>query len=400
MRKILFFHHYNSPVGAGLSFLHILQSIDRTKNEIVVCLPPIEGDLDAKIKAMGIRVIYSDAVVPYMHFNGSNMYCFSRRNFQNCYQVSRAKVKLAKVIEEENPCCVAVNSLTLFWVGKVAKGLGKKTICFHRETYAHGMFGIRTAWIKKQLSAYFDGIAFLSFYDLNKTPAGHGKYVRITDKVDIVAYQSLTKAECREKLLLPQEDNLILYLGGASQLKGPLTAIHAMKWVKDAKLVFLQYKPLELASFKDRFKYIVKILLNKNLEYKIKRLIKHKKLRDRVIFRPATDCVEEYFTACDIVVFPSVQAHQARPIYEAGIAKKPVVVTDFENTREFLDETNGWTFKKGNARMLARRIDEMFSQNAVDKVEKNYIRASSVNNLQALAGELQSLLETVFSGDK
>ena len=94
------------------------------------------------------------------------------------------------------------------------------------------------------------------------------------------------------------------------------------------------------------------------------------------------------------------EEENARPIYEAGIAKKPVVVTDFENTREFLDETNGWTFKKGNARMLARRIDDMFSRNAVDKVEKNYIRASSVNNLQTLAGELQSLLETVFSGDK
>ena len=400
MRKILFFHHYNSPVGAGLSFLHILQSIDRTENEIVVCLPKIEGELDSKIKAMGIRVIYSDSVVPYMHFSGSNMHYFSIRNFQNCRRISRAESLLAKVIEEENPCCVAVNSLTLFWVGKVAKSLGKKTICFHRETYAKGMFGIRTMRMKKELSSYFDGIAFLSFYDLNETPMGQGKYVRITDKVDVDAYKCLAKTECRDKLSLPQEEKLVLYLGGVSQLKGPLTAIRAMKWVKGAKLVFLQYKYLPCSSFKAHLKYAVKILLNRNLEYKIGRLIKREKLQGRVIFRPSTTCVEEYFTACDVVVFPSMHAHQARPIYEAGIAKKPVAITDFPNTQEFLDETNGWLFKKGDARMLAKKLEEMFSRNAFDKVEKNYVRASSVNNLQTLAGEVQSLLETVFSGDK
>lgn len=400
MRKILFFHHYNSPIGAGLSFLHILQSIDRTKNEIVVCLPKIKGDLDAKIKAMGVRVIFSEAVVPYMHFSGSNMHYFSIRNFNNCRKIHKAKAALVKVIEEENPCCVVVNSLTLFWVGEVAKKLGKKTICFHRETYAKGLLGVRTSRMKKQLATYFDGIAFLSYYDINETTAGKGKYVRITDKVDVVAYERLTKRECRDTLSLPQEEKLVLYLGGASRLKGPLTAIRAMKWVKDAKLVFLQYKPLSHISFNARLKYILKILLNRNLEYKIKHLIKREKLQDRVILRPATDCVEKYFTACDAVVFPSMQAHQARPIYEAGVAKKPVAVTDFINTREFLDETNGWLFRKGDARMLAERIDEMFLPRALEKIKKNYERSISVNDLRILPKELQELIETVFAGDK
>lgn len=396
MKKILFFHHYNSPVGAGLSFLHILQSIDKSAYDLVVCIPPIEGVLDKKIKSLGIRVIYSDAVVPYMHFSGGNLPYLSIRNLKNSGQILKAKSDLAKVIERENPDCVAINSLTLYWIGKIAKGLRKKTICFHRETYDRGLIGVRTARMKKHFSTYFDGIAFLSYFDMNETPVGKGKYVRITDKVDVSAYEKLLKTDCREKLNLPRDGKLVLYLGGKSSLKGPLVAIKAMKWVDEAKLVFLQYQPEKLDNVKARIKYAVKILLNRNLDYKIARQIEKKNLRERILFRPATDCVEEYFTACDAVVFPSMQPHQSRPIYEAGIAKKPIAITDFVNTREFLDEMNGWMFPKGNAKVLAHRIEEMFSIKSAQRVEENYQRALSINNLHTLPSELQGFMETVM----
>ena len=146
-----------------------------------------------------------------------------------------------------------------------------------------------------------------------------------------------------------------------------------------------------------RVKYFAKILLNKNLEYKVERLIKKYKLGDRIIFRPATDRVEEYFTACDVVVFPSMQAHQARPVYEAAIAKKPVVITDFENTQEFLTEENGWLFKRGDARMLAAKINEIMTTDVTERVERNYCKAVLTNNLQALPLELKELLQNVFS---
>jgi len=58
--KILFFHHYNSPLGAGVSFLHILKSFDREEYETVVCLPNYPGNLESYITSIGIRVIHSD----------------------------------------------------------------------------------------------------------------------------------------------------------------------------------------------------------------------------------------------------------------------------------------------------------------------------------------------------
>lgn len=396
MKKILFFHHYNSPVGAGLSFLHILKSINLNKYEVVVYLPPISGSLAQKIEELGITVLFSPSVVPYMHFNGSNMSFLSKRNFKNCCEINRAKKTIKQIILFENPDCVIVNSLTLFWVGKIAQNLRIKSICFHRETYAKGMFGIRTHFIKKQLSKYFDGIAFLSNFDMKQTYNAGGKYIRITDKVDVNSYLSLKKSVCRDKLSLPQNENLILYLGGMSKLKGPHVVVEAMKNITEAKLIFLQYEPKPIVSLKDRIKYFIKVILNKNLEHKVLKIIEKNNLQSRIIFRPATYQVEEYFVACDIVVFPSTQAHQARPIYEAGIARKPIIITDFTNTSEFLDSTNGWLFENGNPTSLSKEINKVLSVKEISKIEENYNRSFEFNNLNTLPLELQTFFDMIF----
>lgn len=48
----------------------------------------------------------------------------------------------------------------------------------------------------------------------------YSKYVIITDKVDIDAYNALDKDKCRQELNLPENEKLILYTGGVNELKG------------------------------------------------------------------------------------------------------------------------------------------------------------------------------------
>ena len=91
MRKLLIFHHYNSSLGAGLSLLHILSGLDKTTNEIVVCIPNVKGDLAQKVQAMGIQVIFSDAVIAYMHFSGNQNAFFSKVHFNNVKMIRKSK---------------------------------------------------------------------------------------------------------------------------------------------------------------------------------------------------------------------------------------------------------------------------------------------------------------------
>lgn len=144
MKKLLIFQHYNSSVGAGLSLLHILDGIDKNEINTTLCIFDVEGDLGEKCKEKKIRVIYSNAVISYMHFSGNNTRFLSRAHFKNIKAICKAKDDVKVIIESENPDIVAVNSMTLFWIGRIAQECGCKTLCFHRETYRKGLLGMRT----------------------------------------------------------------------------------------------------------------------------------------------------------------------------------------------------------------------------------------------------------------
>lgn len=396
MKKILIFHHYNSSLGAGLSLLHILKSIDRSKYDIILCIPKIKGDLDEKAKDLGITVKYIEKIPPYMHFSGNHTLFFSLKHFKNCVEILKQKKYIEKTITKLNPDFIIINSMTLFWIGKIAKKLNKKIICFHRESYRRGMFGIRTSIIKKHLSEDFDVVVFLSDYDLKHTPERNAKYFIITDKVDVDLYTHLDCVRCRKENNLPLNDKLILYVGGLAKLKGPEVVIHAMNKIddKNVKLVFLQYQDQVSKNLKLKIKYYLKIIFRKNINFKIKYYINKEHLENRIIFRPPTDHVEKYFCASDIVVFPSVDAHQARPAFEAGISRKPFIITDFDNTREFINETNGWVFKKNNSLDLAKKIEEILqnkNNEVKTKVEENYGRVLKNNNISTLSKELSNV---------
>lgn len=402
MKKLLIFHHYNSSMGAGLSLLHIVKSICKAKKQIVVCIPKIDGDLDKKLISMGIKVIYSDAVIPYMHFSGNHTLALSYAHFKNCFQIIKSKKQIREVIQNVNPDIVAVNSMCLFWIGNIAQECNKKTICFHRETYRHGLLGVRTTYMKTRISRDFNVVAFLSYYDMKQTPRGKAKFFRVTDKVEVEKYNSLEKEQCREKEGLPKEAKLILYTGGMAQLKGPVVLVKAMNSMKtpNIKLIFLQYESRKPEGIAQIIKYWAKVLTGKNLPHKIEKYIEKHNLKDKILFKPSTDHVETYFVACDAVVFPCRDAHQARPIYEAGIAQKPIIITDFPNYREFVDEASGWLFPKDDAEKLSECLDAAISDCSGERIRKNYEKSLLTNNLTTMPKELDeifSMLEDMES---
>lgn len=121
MKKILVFHHYNSSLGAGLSLLHILKSIDQDTYSLTLCLPKIEGDLAEKVESMGIDVTYLDFIPPYMHFSGNHNKFFSLKHLNNIIDILKCKKDIEEKIKAINPDYIFVNSMTLFWMAKLHK---------------------------------------------------------------------------------------------------------------------------------------------------------------------------------------------------------------------------------------------------------------------------------------
>lgn len=396
MKKILFIHHSGYIGGAGISLIHILDSVDKNKYSITVVCPSYPSDLSDVLKNKGYNVaLISNGIPIFYHYSGGTSVFFSLTTVKNVASIIKSYKKIKNIIIDNKPDIVIVNSMTLCWVGKILKSLRIKSICFHRESYTRGLLGIRTRYIKYCLSEYFDRVAFISQYDYHQTGKTNSIKKVIYDRVDINNF-GLEKKKVRSELNFEANFRYILYVGGLNKLKGLHVLLKALKHIKteNIKVVVLGYivknKIFEYPGFKSKVKY----LMRANYEQKIVNYIRKNNLEKFLMLVSPTFEVEKYFVASDLVVFPSTKGHQARPIYESGIAKVPILLSDFPNTKEFVrDQENGYEFKKGNFLELSYTIDKIFrDKKKEDVIDSNYKRCVRFHNLGTLPLDLEELL--------
>lgn len=400
MKKVLFFHHMGTIGGAGISGLNVVNSLNKSEYDVTVfCNTQLSNDMLQLFRKNGYKVINGGASPQIiLHFSGSERQIFSPFFLKSVYSVIRDVSVIKKTINTVNPDIVVMNSMTLFWIGVIAKKLKKETILFFRETYVNGLLGFRTFLIKLLISKYIDKVAFISNYENNLSKNIKSLKKTIYNAIDDKVYANLERDECRKTLSFKENEFYVLYLGGMITYKGARFAIEAMKYIPEPniKLVFIGYvwnsKPPKLKDRKGLLRKI-KYMAGLNYESNIISTIIKNNLENRIIFYPNQKNIAIFFRACDCLVQPITKPHQARPVFEAGYAQLPVIISDFPQIRELCDETNAYLFKSQNSKMLAKRIEEIYNNKikAHQKVVKNYklsIERHSFNNYQTQINEL------------
>lgn len=397
-KRILFIHHSGSVGGAGVSLLNVIRVLIESGYDVDVCLPSKPSFMIEELNNLNCRIIKISPPMPtYNHYNGGIDSFISIDSLRNIYELWRNKYKLKTVIEQTTCQIVAVNSMTLCWMGIYAKKKGLKTVCFHRETYPEDLLGMQKRYIINSISNGFDRVAFISKYDYNVTGNIKSKKYLIYDRVEIEKYNNLSIEHAKRKLNFKQDFKYVLYLGGFSSLKGGDTAVEAFKYLKNEKykLIFLNS---DFQKNKFDFKAIVKTLLGRrDITKSIHRIIKKHKLESNILFFTTTNTPELFYKACDMVIFPSRKPHQARPIYESGVAKIPILIADFENTKEFAEDgVSAITFEPNNPDSLAKAIKSVASSKELveEIVKRNYELTIKKHNIQSLGEDLMEL----FSG--
>ena len=402
MKKLLIIHHWGGIGGAGLSLLHIIRAINNEQYQVYVLCPKYPHEM---IKALQnencIIVPMEKPPAIFNHYNGGIRYALSIRTVKNILDIFKDKKIISKYIQDVSPDILVVNSMTLFWVGKIAKKMGLSTICFHRETYQKGLLGLRTSIIKRGLSKWFDKVAFISKFDLETTGKIQAEKQLIYDRVDFNPYKRYSAAEAKNLLDIDPTGEYVLFLGGISTLKGADIAINSMKYINNEKLKLLFIADIDSIddlvvqgskSIKDRIKSFIGL----NTKINIYKSIKRNNLEEKIIFKKKSTHPELFYSACNVVVFPSTLAHQSRPIYEAGIARIPIIITDFIETNEFAK--NGMTaitFKNKYVKELAKKI-EVVIDGKIDVneiVENNYQQAIKNHDLTSLGNDIEKLLD-------
>lgn len=403
MKKVLFFHHMGIIGGAGISGLNVVNSLNKSEYDVTVfCNTSHSEGMSDLFKKNGYKVIdggSSPKII--LHFSGSQLPIYSPFFLKCVYDVFRDASVIKQTIKTVNPDIVVINSMTLFWIAIIAKKLKKDTILFFRETYIKGLLGFRTSIIKHIISRYVNKVAFISNYENNLSKNIKSFKKTIYNAVNNKVYEGLDRAGCRKVLDFKTDEFYILYLGGMIPYKGANVAIEAMRFIKNPKikLVFVGYEwngqPIKLRDKKGLLRKI-KYLIGLNYESNTINKIIENKLQSKIQFYPNQRDIAPFYKACDCLIQPIVEPHQARPVFEAGYSKIPVVITDFPQIRELCDETNTYLFQNKNPEMLATRVKEIYNDKikALRKVDKNYKLTIERHNTEKYKCQINELFAT------
>ncbi|MCF8070449.1 MAG: glycosyltransferase family 4 protein [Desulfobacterales bacterium] len=400
-KKILFFHHASHIGGASISGLNVLRALPADRYEIIVYCKSHGGKMADVFKKEGFNVIVAGkSPVSFLHYATDELFALSPRAILNYIRILLDKNKIKEHIDKVNPDIVIVNSMTLFWIGKIAKQAGKETICFFRETYVKGLLGLRTRIIKYYLGKYFDKISFISDYDLKQNKELKCIKKTIYNSLSPENYQVFDKDQEKQRLGLRNSDFNILYVGGLFKYKGAGIAIKALNELHrdDVKLVFVgcewNGKKKELyacSNLKERIRYV----LNLDYEKKCMDMIIKYNLSRKIKFYPMQAKMAAFYAACDALVFPSTEPHQGRPLFEAGMARIPVIVSDFPNIRENVNENSGFLFANKNTKGLAEIINRLVNNPSIarDKIEVNYVNTTNRHSPQVYKKKIVDLID-------
>ena len=121
----------------------------------------------------------------------------------------------------------------------------------------------------------------------------------------------------------------------------------------------------------------------------------------RVIHLGFCHNINQYYMQADVCMVPYRVPHQARPIFEAGMAKIPCLVTDFPCFHdEITDGDNGYLLPVSDQDAWASAIEELVGD--PDKRRQmglnNYRRAIARHNIHRNREQLLGLINEMLSG--
>lgn len=398
-KKILFFHHCSDIGGAGLSGLNVLNSIDKSKFDVIVFSNSENNQMVTLFRNNGYRVIHGwKSPVIFSHFSGAEKFIFSPKFLLNMINILIDYNKINLVIKKVDPDIVIVNSITLFWIGSIAKKYKKKAICFVRETSTKGLLGIRTNIVEKSLDINFDKVVFISKYDAQRCRIQLSKKVVVCNVLKKDAFHDFDEIK-NDTLQTNKKGHIkVLFLGGMSYLKGSHIIIKALYLTKQTniKLVFLGYKwygKKKLSNCKTIIQKI-KYLLNLDFEKKVIEMIYNYNLLSKIEFHGNQFNVLKFYATCDVVVLPITSPHQLRPIFEAGLAKVAVILPDYCNYAELINSEACFWFARNNPFDLARVLVNICANPSTlkQRVNNNYLSTMKNHNELDYINKIRILL--------
>lgn len=398
MKKIGIIHLTGNIGGASVSCYNLVETL-KEKYEVVVFCPAEPSDFSDFLLDRGIEVINFNKPLGGIYYYSGGPDWISPAFIKNILYIFKYRSNLLKQLKSEELDLLIVNSKVNAWISTVANELKVPSICFVRETKNGSNFNVWNRLNKIYLNK-FNTVSFLSKYDLDRLNLKNNTVV-IHDYLKIEDYQQKeSSTELCDKLGIPLDTFNILYVGGMAKIKGIDVIIRALKFLDkyNYRLIVAGRKEFIYKRSKNPLMWINNIF-KKYYERKIQLEIERFKLEDKIIKTGIRNDMSSIYSIADVVVFPANKPHQARPAFEAGIQSKPIIISEFDNIKEFiLNDYNGLYFKKRDPKALAEVIIELITNQRKKEIlgKNNYKNAINNHSNKFIDNRVIEMIEEVL----
>lgn len=393
--RALIVHHSGLIGGAGRSLIDLCEGIAH-EFDVTAMLPSNPPDLAQELLRLGIKhETFSVRMGKVPYYSGGENILHPRFWFYVMAIAVQWRFWRAE-IRRRDPDVIIANSSVISWIGYVC---GRHTsVLMVRETLRGRPGGVINRLLRRSRRR-FDRVAYLSDHDRVRDGLVGAQTVIVRDAVHPRDYEDLTgAASAQSQLGLEPGYTHVLFMGGANRLKGMDVAVRALNFTAsvDIRLIVAGRRPEQQRFFSTGRLFDSRVRFDRKILEEIR---KHG-LQSRVALLGTHTDVRPLLSACDFLVFPMNQPHQARPAFEIGFQRKPVVATKFDNISECVaDDVNGLLFPRGDARALAHCFDRLAADAALRQRlgQSNFEHAMEYHQLdkvyRAFAADLLEILD-------
>ncbi len=376
-KNITIVHHCGHIGGAGRSLIQTVKMLEEKYNVTVLC--PASTPMSALLSENNINVVPYDFKIGTVEYYSGGPKKLSRTYFSQYTKRGSCWDSMKNLISNTKPDIVMLNSITLsYLIPKINSQLNCKTVCFVRETFPENGSSAMFKKYRKLLNKA-SAVCFISDYDRLKFNLKNKYAITVKNSVPDSLFDEISRDDAFASLEIDREANTFyaLYVGGASELKGASVMANAMQYLPE------NIKLLTAGDSKEAMQQVFSSVAESKIHY----------------LGVLTDMKAAY-TACDVLIFPSTSPHQARPAFEAGCFKKPVVISNFEQTSEFVkDGYNGLCVNPSDSKDLADKIIKLADDTALAEAlgENNFTTSHQNHSIESIKETLFELAENVLA---
>ena len=330
--KVLYIHHGSAQGGAPLSLLYLLQAMEPSIVEPVVCSAVNDGGVLDLFAQHGFATC-ATRLLPFTHTTGQG-YSYANpldwlRLLEWVADFRAGRQRLRELLEILRPAVVHFNSIVLAPYLSVTRAMGIPTVLHVRESVLQGLFGVRKAWLESLLDRYADQVLVICQDNLRSLRLAPDKGIVIYEPLDFAKFDHrLPRNSMRDELGISAKAHVVLFAGGSvPEIKGQWEFLQAMELIRrqDTRLVCLMpsFSPSAMPDTVWQ-SWTSRLRPGRRRARMMHAFLAGSGMAPHIKGFPFRLDIERFLAASDVVCVPHIKPHFSRTVVEAYAMQKPV----------------------------------------------------------------------------